>query len=165
MREILSRFRGLFLYAGLFSLVMNLLMLMPAIYMLQIFDRVIAGRSNETLVLLTASVGVALIVMMALDVVRARLFAAGGLLIDRWLGPTVVRTLYDKARRPGGTEQVHGLADVATLRSFLTGPGVLALVDSPWVPIYLLVIFLFHPLLGAVATGRRARPALRDHLQ
>lgn len=153
MREILIRFRSLFLYAGLFSLVMNLLLLVPALYMLQVFDRVIAGRSNETLVLLTLSVGVALIVMMALDVLRARLLAAGGLLLDRWLGPTVVRTLYDKARRPGGVEQVHGLADVAALRSFLTGPGVLALVDAPWFPIYLIVIFLFHPLLGAVASA------------
>lgn len=153
MRELLRRFRPLVLYAGLFSLVMNLLLLVPAIYMLQIFDRVIAGRSNETLLLLTLSVGVALIVMMALDVVRSRLFAAGGLLLDRWLGPTVVRTLYDKARRPGGTDQVHGLSDVATMRGFLTGPGVLALVDAPWVPVYLLVIFLFHPLLGAVATA------------
>jgi PrtD family type I secretion system ABC transporter len=153
MHEIFRRFRRLFLFAALFSLVMNLLMLMPAIYMLQIFDRVIAGRSNETLVMLTLSVGIALVVMMALDVVRARLFAAGGLMLDRWLGPSVVKSLYDRARRPGGTDQVHGLSDVAILRSFLTGPAILALVDSPWVPIYLIVIFLFHPLLGAVATG------------
>jgi PrtD family type I secretion system ABC transporter len=178
VREILNRFRFLFLYAALFSLVMNLLLLVPALYMLQIFDRVIAGRSNETLILLTLSVGVALIVMMALDVLRARLLAAGGLLLDRWLGPTVVRTLYDKARRPGGgVEQVHGLADVAALRGFLTGPGVLALVDAPWFPIYLIVIFLFHPLLGAVASAgallllaltifneRLTRPPL-EHLQ
>ena len=153
MREILTRFRPLFLYAGLFSLVMNLLLLVPALYMLQIFDRVIAGRSNETLVLLTLSAAVALVVMMALDVLRARLLAAGGLLLDRWLGPTVVRTLYDKARRPGDLEQGYGLADVAVLRGFLTGPGILALVDAPWFPIYLIVIFLFHPLLGAVATA------------
>jgi PrtD family type I secretion system ABC transporter len=65
----------------------------------------------------------------------------------------VVKSLYDRARKPGGTDQVHGLSDVAILRSFLTGPAILALVDSPWVPIYLLVIFLFHPLLGAVATA------------
>lgn len=153
MRELFGRFRSLFLYAGLFSLVINLLMLVPAIYMLQIFDRVIAGRSNETLVLLTLSVGVALLVLLALDVVRARLFAAGALMLDRRLGPKVVKTLYDGARRPGGSDQGSGMADVATLRSFLTGPGVLALVDAPWVPVYLLVIFLFHPLLGAVALG------------
>jgi PrtD family type I secretion system ABC transporter len=153
MRELLTRFRPLFLYAALFSLVMNLLLLVPALYMLQIFDRVIAGRSNETLILLTISVGVALVVMMTLDVLRARLLAAGGLLLDSWLGPTVVRTLYDRARRPGSTEPVNGLSDVAALRGFLTGPGVLALVDAPWFPIYLIVIFLFHPLLGAVATA------------
>ncbi|HEX4985781.1 MAG TPA: type I secretion system permease/ATPase [Burkholderiales bacterium] len=153
MREILGRFRRLFLYAALFSLVMNLLMLMPAVYMLQIFDRVLAGRSNETLVLLTGSVGIALLVMLALDVLRARLFAAGGLLLDRRLGPSVVQSLYERARRPGGAEQTGGLSDVAALRSFLTGPAVLALVDSPWVPVYLVVIFLFHPLLGAVALG------------
>ncbi|HXF15841.1 MAG TPA: type I secretion system permease/ATPase [Burkholderiales bacterium] len=153
MRELLSRFRRLFLFAALFSLVMNLLLLVPALYMLQIFDRVIAGRSNETLVLLTISVGVALIMMMALDVLRARLLAAGGLMLDNWLGPTVVRTLYDRARRPGGMEPVNGLSDVAALRGFLTGPGVLALVDAPWFPIYLIVIFIFHPLLGAVASA------------
>ena len=158
MREILNRFRPLFVYAGVFSLVMNLLLLVPALYMLQIFDRVITSRSTETLVLMTLSVLVALLFMMALDVVRSRLLAAGGLLLDRWLGPVVVRTLYDMARRPGERENMHGLRDVASLRGFLTGPGVLAMFDAPWVPVYLAVIFLFHPLLGAVATAGFRNP-------
>ena len=78
MRDLVSRFRPFFLYAGLFSLAINLLLLVPPLYMLQVFDRVLASRSVETLVVLTVAAIVALLVMALLDVLRARLLARGG---------------------------------------------------------------------------------------
>jgi PrtD family type I secretion system ABC transporter len=153
MRRLLSRFWPYFLYAGLFSLFINLLLLVPALYMLQVFDRVLLSRSDETLVVLTAGVIAALAIMMLLDVLRARLLASAGLAMDRLLGPLVLSGLLSVARTPGATEYVHGLRDVGTLRGFLTGTGIFSLFDAPWLPIYLVVIYLFHPLLGVVATG------------
>lgn len=153
MRRFLSRFWPFFLYAGLFSLFINLLLLVPALYMLQVFDRVLLSRSDETLVVLTVGVVTALAIMMLLDVLRGRLLASAGLALDRLLGPRVLSGLLANARTPGAGEYVHGLHDVAVLRGFLTGTGIISLFDAPWLPIYLLVIYLFHPVLGVVATA------------
>ena len=153
MAEILRRFRPFLLYAGLFSLFSNLLLLIPALYMLQVYDRVLTSRSSETLVLLTASAAIALAVMMLLDLLRTRLLAIGSLLLEKWLGPVVLQHLFAKTRDPDAVLQVHGLRDVELLRGFLTGPGMLSLLDAPWMLVFICVIFLFHPLLGMVATG------------
>jgi ABC-type protease/lipase transport system fused ATPase/permease subunit len=151
MRQLLARFRPFFFYAGLFSFFINLLLLVPVLYMLQIFDRVIASRSDETLVMLTIGAVLALLVGMILDILRGRLLASAGIALDKRLGPPVLSGLLMKARGPGGAEYVSGLRDVGTLRAFLTGTGIFALFDAPWLPIYIVVIFLFHPILGLIA--------------
>ncbi len=148
MRELIARLRPFFLYAGLFSLAINLLLLVPPLYMLQVFDRVITSRSQETLLALTVAAAVALGLMALLDVLRARLLAAGGIALDRMLGPRVLEGLLG---RFGAAEFASGLRDISMLRSFLVGNGVLAIFDAPWLPFFLLIIFLFHPLLGAIA--------------
>jgi len=152
MREFVARFRPLFVYAAGFSFVINLLLLVPSLYMLQVFDRVISSRSPETLVLLTLATAFALFIMMLLEFVRARLLAAAGLAIEKSLGPTVLEGLLKSATRLGGADYIHGLRDVAALRAFLAGPGIFSIFDSPWLPAYLAVIYLFHPLLGVTAT-------------
>ena len=122
--------------------------------MLQVFDRVIGSRSEETLIALTAATLGAIALMAFLDAVRTRLLAAAGIALDRRLGPQVLDGLLG---RLSGADFVHGLRDVNTLRGFLTGSGVLALFDAPWLPFFLLIIFLFHPLMGAIAlTGALA---------
>jgi len=151
MRQLVSRFRPFFLYAGLFSLFINLLMLVPVLYMLQIFDRVITSRSNETLVMLTIGAVLALLLGTVLDILRGRLLASAGVALDKRLGPPVLSGLLANARAPGGAEYVSGLRDVGTLRTFLTGTGIFALFDAPWLPIYVVVIALFHPVLGLIA--------------
>lgn len=151
MRQLLERFRPFFLYAGLFSLCINMLLLAPSLYMLQVFDRVISSRSNETLAMLTLAAAGALIVMAMLDLLRARLLAAAGVALDALLGPRVLDGLLENAAKLGGTEYVHGLRDVNVLRGFLTGNGIFALFDIPWLPFYIILIFIFHPLLGVVA--------------
>ena len=138
--------RSFFLYAGLFSLVINLLLLAAPLYMLQVFDRVLASRSHETLLLLTAAAVVALLVMAALDAIRSTLLVAAGVTLDRIFGPRVLGKVLGRARA-----DPQSLRDVNTLRSFLSGPGVISLFDAPWLPAFLLVIVLFHPLLGGIA--------------
>jgi PrtD family type I secretion system ABC transporter len=151
VRDLALRFRPFFWFAGLFSLAINLLLLVPPLYMLQVFDRVLASRSVETLVVLTVAAIVALLVMAVLDVLRARLLAAAGAALDRGLGPRVLDGLLAQTARLSGGAYLNGLRDVNTLRTFLGGAGLMALFDAPWLPIFLLVIFLFHPLLGIVA--------------
>lgn len=151
LRAFAARFRPYFMSAAAFSFVLNLLLLVPALFMLQVFDRVLTSRSIETLVMLLVLAVGALLVMAYLDVIRSRLLTAAGVALEKLLGPRVLSEMIRRSATPGSGEALHGLRDVNALRVFLTGAGILALFDSPWVPIYVLVIFLFHPLLGAVA--------------
>ena len=148
-----ARFQPYFVSAAGFSLVLNLLMLVPALFMLQVFDRVLTSRSIETLIMLVVlSVG-ALLFMAYLDVIRARLLTAAAVSLEKHLGPRVLADMIRRNAAPGAGEAPFGLRDVYSLRTFLTGPAILALFDAPWAVIYVLIIFLFHPLLGAIALG------------
>ena len=151
VRELISRFKTFFLFAGLFSLAINVLLLVPPLYMLQVFDRVLTSRSEETLAYLTIGGVTALVVMALLDMVRARLLGVAGAALDRTLGPRVLDGLLAQTARLGGAGYLNGLRDVNTLRTFLGGAGLLALFDAPWLPFFLLIIFMFHPVLGAAA--------------
>jgi PrtD family type I secretion system ABC transporter len=151
VRDLVSRLTPLFLYAALFSLAINLLLLAPPLYMLQVFDRVLSSSSQETLLVLTIAALVALALMALLDVLRARLLVAAGVMLDRRIGPQVLDGLLAQTAKLGGAAYLHGLRDVNTLRGFLSGAGLLALFDAPWLPLFVLLIFLFHPVLGAVA--------------
>lgn len=148
MREFIHQCQRQLFYAGLFSGCVNLLLLTASFYMLQVFDRVFSSRSLETLLMLTLAALVALLVMMALDIFRTRLLLASGLMLNQALGPRVLRGLLNAASEGGDTDYAMGMRDVAVVRNFFSGSGVVALFDAPWVPIYLAVIFLFHPLLG-----------------
>jgi PrtD family type I secretion system ABC transporter len=153
LQQFTSRFRPFFVSAAAFSLVINLLMLVPALFMLQVFDRVITSRSTETLVMLLLFALGALLVMAYLDIIRARLLTAAAVYLEKLLGPRVLADMIRRNADPGHGEALHGLRDVGALRAFLTGPGILAMFDSPWAPVYVFVIYMFHPMLGAVALG------------
>ncbi len=148
-----SRFRPFFLSAAGFSLIVNVLLLAPALFMLQVFDRVLTSRSTETLIMLLVLVVGALLFMAYLDMIRSRLLTAAAVTLEKRLGPEVFGEMIRRSASPGSAEALHGLRDVNTLRGFLTGPGILSIFDAPWVPIYVLIIFLFHPWLGTLALG------------
>jgi len=156
VRTLLGSLVRYFAYAGCFSLAINVLLLVPALYMLQVFDRVLASRSEETLVMLSTGALLALAMMSLLDVLRTQLLAACGIALDRMLGPNVLRNLLALTARATGAEHQGGLRDVATLRGFLVGAPVIALFDTPWLPLFLALIWLFHPLLGILAIGGAA---------
>lgn len=137
---------------GWFSLVINLLVLTGSIYMLQVYDRVLPGRSVETLVYLTILAGGVLAVVGLLEVVRSRILVRLGTWFDRTLSPSVFALGLDNTLR-GQSYKTEALRDLATLRSYLSGAGILALFDAPFAPIYLGLIFLLHPLLGFLALG------------
>ena len=152
MGKFLRRCRVYFVYAVIFSFFANILMLTLPIYMMQVFDRVISSRSVETLVMLSIMALGGLFAHMLLELFRSRLLSGAGLALDGMAGPAVVTGVLNVGARPGSNPAVSSLRDVALVRTFLTGQAVFALFDAPWVPIYLGVIFMFHPTLGIIAT-------------
>jgi PrtD family type I secretion system ABC transporter len=142
--------RPFVLLAGGASLLLNAAMLVPSLYMLQVFDRVFASRSLPTLAMLSLMAVLALAFAWWMDVARARALAAAGDAIQRLLSPPVLeQSLRASAATADGTSL--RLADVGRLSSFLGSSGVRALFDAPWLPLYLCVITLMHPLLGVAA--------------
>lgn len=133
----------------LFSFCLNLPILSAPIYMMQIYDRVLGSGRIETLIGLTLIAGVAALAMGALDIVRSQHLNRIARWFEEKLAPDVVAAGFRDAfeSRGFGTQ---ALRDLATVRSFLTGNGLHALLDSPWVPVFLVLIWMMHPLLGIV---------------
>jgi len=148
MREYAAKLRPYFAWAGFFSLVINVLLLVPALFMLQVYDRVVTSGSQETLVMLGVIAVIALAFMGYLDALRSRLLAAAGASLEKMTGPRVLATMVRRGAAPESRETAHGLRDVTAIRAFLSGPGIMALLDAPWAPIYLALIWLFHRYLG-----------------
>jgi PrtD family type I secretion system ABC transporter len=142
--------RPLLHVAGL-SFFVNLLLLVPALFMLQVFDRVLASQSGDTLLVLLLGGGIALMLLLALDYLRSRLQGVAGNLVAEALSPTVARITVAQGARRSGRPPSEGLRDVASLRALFSSQGLLALFDAPWVVVYVGVIWLAHPALGAAA--------------
>ncbi|ORE96285.1 type I secretion system ATPase [Stappia sp. 22II-S9-Z10] len=139
---------------ALFSCLVNLLMLTGPIYMLQIYDRVLASGSVPTLVALSAIVVILYVFMAILDLVRQRILIRVGHTIDDEVGYTAFSTYVDAPMKLGPMgEQAQPIRDVDQLRQFFSSNGMTALFDVPWMPIYLAVVFLIHPALGLLATA------------
>jgi PrtD family type I secretion system ABC transporter len=147
--------RRAFGWVGLFSLCSNALILTVPLYTLQIFDHVIASQSRETLLFLTIIALGALLVLGLLELVRSRILIRVSIWIEQRLAPEALERGIAAAlhTRPYRTQ---ALRDLGQLRSFLGGAGILPLFDAPWVPIFLAVTFLLHPLVGLVALGGAA---------
>jgi ATP-binding cassette, subfamily C, bacterial EexD len=152
IQRALHACRASFASVGLFSLFINLLMLVPAIYMLQVYDRVLATLSGETLLMLTLVVIFLFIIMGLLELVRYRILVRMGNRLDIRLSGRLFQAMFGCSLLTGSRQSAQPLSDLATLRQFLSGNGLLVFFDAPWVPIYLAVLFLFHPWLGLFAT-------------
>ena len=137
-----------FVWVGVFSLVANVLMLTPSVYMLQVFDRVLTSQSELTLLVVTLFLIVFFVVMAFAEWIRSRLLVRTGVRIDQELNPRVFTASFDAYLRQTRRNPVEAFSALTTLRQFLTGQGILAFFDSPWTVIYIIVIFLLHPFLG-----------------
>jgi ATP-binding cassette subfamily C protein len=138
---------------GIFSGVINLLGLTGSIYMLQVYDRVLPSRSVPTLVGLTVLMLLLYSANGVLDLIRMRVMSRVGSRIDRALRERVFTTVLDSPLRTRrGNDGSQSIRDLDQIRTFLSGQGPIALFDFPWLPLYLLLVFALHPLLGIVAT-------------
>ncbi|WP_191602256.1 type I secretion system permease/ATPase [Marinomonas algicola] len=137
-----------FLAAGFFSLFINLLMLTSPFYMLQVYDRVVASRSLETLYFLTMIMVLMFTIMGTLTWVRSLILVRVSNQMDQKLSTRVYSAMFELGVRSPNQRTSQPLSDLTTLRQFMTGNGLFAFFDAPWMPIYIGVMFLFHPAFG-----------------
>ncbi|MDY0069647.1 MAG: type I secretion system permease/ATPase [Porticoccaceae bacterium] len=140
-----------FIAAGVFSFFINLLMLVPPFYMLQVYDRVVTSGNTVTLTMLTLIMVFLLATMGGLEWVRSRILVRISSRLDSLLGDKLYDVSYKQSLYSGGTvTSAQPLQDLSGIRMFMTGNGFFAFFDAPWLPLYMAVMFMFHPLFGLV---------------
>ncbi|MEQ8335206.1 type I secretion system permease/ATPase [Nisaea sp.] len=137
--------------AGVFSFAVNMLMLTLPVFMFQVFDRVLASRSEATLYLLLGIAAFTLGIQATLDTIRAYAFVRISGWIDRRIGPILLSSIITDALDRGSQPNSNPLRSLSTLRMFLTGPGMLTMLDVPWVPVFMALIFFINPHMGIAA--------------
>jgi PrtD family type I secretion system ABC transporter len=153
MKDLLNELKPRLLAIAGFSFFMNLLLILPSIYMMQVFDRVLTSNSQETLLVLFVGTVIGLLFLLCLDYIRNRLQHVIGNIIDERLSPPVVNTLVGKAARSAGTTKLEGIRDVGAVKTAFSANGLVSLFDAPWVIVYVAVIWFFHPVLGMAAAA------------
>jgi ATP-binding cassette subfamily C protein len=145
--------RPAFVTAIVFSFFTNLLVFVSPLYMLQIYDRVITSRNHTTLIVLTILAAYLLLVYALLEMLRSRVLVRAGILFDEKIAAPIFNAVHrGNLRNPAGGHH-QALRDVDTVREFLTGSGLIAICDVPWVPIFVFACFLIHPWFGYIAIG------------
>lgn len=145
-------YRGVFAGVACLTVFTNLLMLVSPIYMMQVYDRVLASRNETTLVMITIAAILLYLVYAALEALRSRTMVRVGVLLDDLLGPRVFDAVFRVSLNMPRTglhsmqlNSAQPLRDLDTVRQFATGSGFLTLIDVPWIPIFLFALFLLHP--------------------
>ena len=150
LSAILWSFRREFLVATLFSAIINVLMLTPTLYLLQVYDRVLASGSEMTLLVVTLVMLFMFATIAFADWSRARLLVRTGVRLDDVLNTRVFNASFTAHLNQQGGSPTQAFSDLTTLRQFLTGQGLFAFLDLPWAPIYIGVLWLLHPSLGVI---------------
>ncbi len=144
--------KAYFFYAALFSASINVLMLTPIIYMLQVYDRVVSSGSMTTLSMLTLFMLLLLASSGSFEWVRSRILIGVNARLEKNLRDPVAELAFKSTLHTGNPDGSAGaMSDLISLRQFITGPGVFAMMDAPWTPIYIIVMFVFHPFFGYAA--------------
>ena len=151
LRKALSKYRGGFIVIAVFSSLVNILMLVSPVYMLQMYDRVLTSNSLETLGMLTIIAVFLLACYGGLEWTRQRVMQRIALALGLNMANDVLTSAFRSSlanQSQGATQPVR---DLDTIRQFMGSPTIFAFFDVPWTPIFTAVIFMFHPLMGAVA--------------
>jgi len=136
---------------GIFSFFINLIMLVPPLYMLQLYDRVLTSRSQETLLMLTLIVVVLFITMGLLEITRSKVLVRLGNKLDLFLSTRVFDSVFALSNKYPAKSTSKPISDLTQIRQFMSGNGLFAFFDAPWLPVYIFVLFWFHPMFGYFA--------------
>jgi len=146
--QALLGYRRVFRTVGIFSMLINVLMLVPSLYMLQVYDRVLPSRNGVTLAMLTLMMLGMYAFSSVLEYVRSFIVIRVGGKLDMHLNSRVYTAAFETNLKQQGVNAGQSLNDLTTIRQFVTGNALFAFFDAPWFPIYLAVIFLFNVWLG-----------------
>ena len=149
--QVIILFRKELIVVGLLSLVVNVLMLAPTFYMLQVYDRVMVSQNEVTLMTLSGVIVFLFAVMAISEWLRTRILVRVGVRFDDLLNRRVFQATYQERLKASPINALETLTDLNGIRTFMTGTGVMAFFDIPWSPIYIWVCFLLHPVLGWTA--------------
>ncbi len=153
LAQALFTFRREFVYVAIFSVVLNVLMLAPTIYMLQVFDRVLASQNTTTLMVVSLMTLFLFLIVAVSEWARSVTLVHTSVRIDKSLSEKVFKASFLAYLQPNNSERKKAFSDLTILRQFMTGNGVFVFFDLPWIVVYLAVLFLLHPLLGIWALG------------
>ena len=166
MKEYLKKWiKKYLLFAGIFSFFVNVFNLTFPIYMLAIYDRVLKSYSIPTLLTISAGALLAIIVMCLLSILRSKILILASLNIQHSLSDEVLERIIKKQVRPEGGSYRYGLRDLQMLRNYLSGSSIFSIFDSPWMPIYLFVVYLIHPYLAILAVSGGIASFILGYLQ
>jgi len=149
--QALLGFKKAFRSVGVFSMIINLLMLTGPLYMLQVYDRVLSSRNTYTLLMITIIVVGAYIFLSALEYIRSQVVIRVGSRLDLHMNRRVYTAAFEQNLKNGNGNAGQALSDLTTIRQFVTGNALFSFFDAPWAPIYIAVIFLFNVWLGVFA--------------
>lgn len=153
VRQALAACRQHFVSVGLFSALVNILYLAPTIYMMQVYDRVVPTGGVLTLFWITVIVALAIGCLSALDMVRNRLMLRASMRLNRQLASPILDRLIAQAKGSTDPAAAQVMRDFDSLRQMIASPSAMAIFDLPWTPIYFIVAFIIHPILGALILG------------
>ncbi|MTH78943.1 type I secretion system permease/ATPase [Paracoccus aestuariivivens] len=154
LRKARGKARYLYAFVGLFSFAVNLLMLTGPLFMMQVYDRVLASRSVETLTALFLLVVFLFLMMGVLDLVRSRVMSrVAARFQERMEGRVFTAALQDGSASGSDAVVKGGMRDLEAVQRLIGSPVLMAMFDLPWAPFFLAAVYIFHPLLGAVATA------------
>jgi len=149
--QVVKLFRKELMVVGFLSLVVNVLMLSPTFYMLQVYDRVMVSQNELTLITLSLAIVFMFVIMAISEWLRTRILVRVGIRFDQILNRRVFRATYEERLKGSSINALETLTDLNGIRAFMTGNGVIAFFDIPWSPIYIYICFLLHPVLGWTA--------------
>ncbi|MDO7663436.1 MAG: type I secretion system permease/ATPase, partial [Planktomarina temperata] len=150
LAQVRAQLLHLFFIVGIFSFLVNLLLLTGPLYMLHIYDRVLPSGAVQTLVALSLMACLAYAVMGVLDHTHARITARIAVRFLTQLDQRVFSLAMQSAQSGRRKEPQAALKDLTSIEKFIASPALLALFDLPWIPVFFVGIYLFHPLLGAM---------------
>lgn len=148
LKEVLKKSKKCMVYAGIFSVFVNLLMLTPPLYMLQLYGRVVTSRSLDTLIFLTLIVFALFAFMGLFEILRSRVLVIFANQMDINLSSRIYDAIFKMAAKNPGRATSQAMGDLNTLKQYLSTNGVFAFLDAPWLPFYIFILFLFHPYYG-----------------
>lgn len=151
MKSLLQLLKRPLMQVAGFSFFINLLLLTPTVFMLQVFDRVMVSRSTDTLWLLMVGSAIGLGILFLLDQVRSRMQGVAGNVVAEALSPVVTKLVVAQGAKRTGRGSTESLRDINTLRALFSAQGLLAMFDAPWMVFYVILIWFAHPYLGVTA--------------